>query len=310
MKHLKYIILLMTVTLFIGCFSANKENQGQENNVKEPSADCDFAVISSAQDSVVFEELLADLDLENLKTRELSEVVVDIALYFEDAPYVAHTLEISDQECLVVNLREFDCTTFVENVLALSWVVKSGDASFDRYVDLLKELRYRNGNLSGYPSRLHYFTDWLYDNEQIGIVRVVSNDFGDADFDASVNFMSENFSRYPALANDSSFVDEMRSVEKLVSLIKFKKVSPGHISNVTNSIHDGDIVAFSTNIDGLDIVHLGFSYFTNGQLRFIHASTNGNRVRISEQTLEEYVNSQKHIDGVLVARPQEDLLFN
>ncbi|WP_029510189.1 N-acetylmuramoyl-L-alanine amidase-like domain-containing protein [Marinilabilia salmonicolor] len=310
MKHLKYIFLLMTVALFIGCFSANKENQGQQNNVKEPSADTELEVILSPQDSVVFEEFFADLDVENLKNKELSEIIVHVALYFQDAPYVAHTLEISEDENLVINLREFDCTTFVENVLALSYLIKSGNHSFDRFVDVLKDLRYRGGIISGYPSRLHYFTDWLFDNEKKGVVHLVSNDFGDIEFNASVNFMSMNYSLYPALERDSLFVEEMRSLEKKIASVNFKKVSPGHIAKIIDFVDDGDVVAFSTIIDGLDFSHVGFAFFSGNELRFIHASTNGNRVKVSQQSLEEYVKDKKHVDGVLIARPLEEYLLN
>lgn len=41
-------------------------------------------------------------------------------LSFLKTPYVAHTLEVNDEEKLVVNFDEVDCTTFVEYVLALS----------------------------------------------------------------------------------------------------------------------------------------------------------------------------------------------
>jgi hypothetical protein len=310
MKNLKFLILLTAVVLLTGCFLANKDQHNQQHIVKEQSEIDGFKVISTSEDSVVFDKLFLELDVEDLRNKQLSEIIVSVALYLQDAPYVAHTLELYDEECLVVNLREFDCTTFVENVLAISYLIKSENPSFGRFVDFLRVLRYRDGIIDRYPSRLHYFTDWLYDNEQKGIVHLVSNDFGDADFDASVNFMSENFSLYPALERDSVFVEEIRSVEKRVSDIKFKKVSPANISHIIDSVNSGDIVAFSTNIDGLDIAHLGFAYLREGKLRFIHASTNGNRVRISEKTLEEYVKDIKNMDGVLFARPKNDFLLN
>ena len=42
------------------------------------------------------------------------------ARQFLGRPYVAHTLEINDKEQLVVNTRQLDCTTLVENVTALT----------------------------------------------------------------------------------------------------------------------------------------------------------------------------------------------
>ena len=40
--------------------------------------------------------------------------------FLRGTPYVASTLEKRSRRALVVNLRELDCTTFAETVLALS----------------------------------------------------------------------------------------------------------------------------------------------------------------------------------------------
>ena len=45
------------------------------------------------------------------------------ARLFIGRPYVAHTLEVADPERLVVNTRQLDCTTLVENVTALTLCV-------------------------------------------------------------------------------------------------------------------------------------------------------------------------------------------
>lgn len=44
----------------------------------------------------------------------------EIRIELPQNSYVAHTLEVNDEEKLVVNFDEVDCTTFVEYVLALS----------------------------------------------------------------------------------------------------------------------------------------------------------------------------------------------
>ncbi len=49
--------------------------------------------------------------------------------FFEDSPYAEHSLE-HEPEALVVNLREFDCTTFVESCLAISRTIRSGETQF------------------------------------------------------------------------------------------------------------------------------------------------------------------------------------
>ncbi|MFW6351565.1 MAG: N-acetylmuramoyl-L-alanine amidase-like domain-containing protein [Bacteroidota bacterium] len=309
MKKYKFLfIFLLSGLILPACFLAGNGQQQEESADSITSVHYEFDILITAKDSLFFEEFVSSIDIEKIKKQELSDIITQVALYFDGAPYVAHTLEICDVESLVVNLREFDCTTFAENVLALTLMMKNGDPSLSVFIENLKMLRYRDNFLSGYPSRLHYFTDWLYNNEQKGIVDIVSNDFGNRNFRAYVNYMTQNFEKYPALSRDSSFVKEMSVIEEEVSGYDFKLVTGDYISAITDLIQNGDIIAFSTNIEGLDVVHLGFGYFVDEKLHFIHASTNGNRVRVSEKTLDQYVNEKSYIDGILVARPKEDFL--
>ena len=44
-------------------------------------------------------------------------LLVHFARQLKDIPYVGHTLEPFDKERLIINLRELDCTTMVENAL-------------------------------------------------------------------------------------------------------------------------------------------------------------------------------------------------
>ena len=75
-------------------------------------------------------------------------------------PYVAKTLEINKEELLIVNLRQLDCLTLVENALALSLCMKNNQADFKNFCRFLRLIRYRQGRIS-YIDRLHYFTDWI-----------------------------------------------------------------------------------------------------------------------------------------------------
>jgi len=49
----------------------------------------------------------------------MGNTVVAIGKSFLGTPYVAKTLEIGETEALVINFQGLDCTTFIENVLAL-----------------------------------------------------------------------------------------------------------------------------------------------------------------------------------------------
>ena len=96
--------------------------------------------------------------------------VLWIAREFLGVPYVAHTLEVNDREQLVVNTRQLDCTTLVETVTALKICAQQGRRTFADYVNTLRNLRYRQGIVDGYPSRLHYFSDWILDKVRMKMV--------------------------------------------------------------------------------------------------------------------------------------------
>ena len=104
-------------------------------------------------------------------------------------------------EHLVINLRELDCVTFVENVVALAWLVTSREKSFEAFRRMLRKIRYRQGRLQGYTSRLHYFSDWIYDNEKKGIVRDVTKEIGGRPSRKAVTFMTTHADLYPPLKN-------------------------------------------------------------------------------------------------------------
>lgn len=56
----------------------------------------------------------------SVSAQETGNAMLKYGLNFLKTPYVAHTLEVNEEEKLVVNFDEVDCTTFVEYVLALS----------------------------------------------------------------------------------------------------------------------------------------------------------------------------------------------
>ena len=130
------------------------------------------------QDQKIFAELIRFLDKKKNSTTFPGQLMLEIGKFFLGTPYRAGTLETKGAEHLVVNLREHDCFTFVENVVALAWLVKSREKSFDAFRRVLLKIRYRQGRLQGYSSRLHYFSDWIHDNQKKGIVRDVTAEIG------------------------------------------------------------------------------------------------------------------------------------
>ena len=233
----------------------------------------------------------------------MGNTMVAVGKTFKGSPYVAQTLELEGSEALVINLQEFDCTTYVENVLAFSLMLKKEQTEFDAFSSLLQNIRYRDGELKGYSSRLHYFTDWIDNNEEKGLVRDITKEVGGIPLDKDINFMSGHRDLYPMLEDDNSFEDikktEERLSQKTLYYLPREKVAASE-----ELIHNGDIIALATSIGGLDVTHTGLAYREKeGRLHLLHASSSG-EVKISEKPLADYLMGVSKNTGIIVARPQ------
>ncbi len=292
MKYFQYILIII---VFAACANTKQDNKNQKEEIQT------VQVKLSKLDSVKLADFWQTAKENKLEERNIPEIQTAVAEWFMGTPYVAGTLDINSEEKLVVNLQVFDCVTFAETVTALGICVKSGELTNRAYFKNLQKIRYRNGEINGYTSRLHYFTDWLLDNQRKGIIKIVSNDFGDKDFDAFVNFMSQHPQYYKALS-DSIVKAEIQETEKRVSRANLKMVSVENLENVENLINDGDIIAVSSEIKGIDIAHTGIAKHYNGRLHFIHASSSKGKVVLSEKPLSEYLKGIKNDNGVLTGR--------
>lgn len=126
----------------------------------------------------------------------VSERVIAIAKSFMDTEYVAKTLDVdTSAENLVVALNKVDCTTFLEYVVALNYTIQQEDSTFNAFLEALEKFRYRDGAVEGYASRLHYFSEWLQDNEKKGLLHIISKELGGVPMNKQLNFMSTHYSK-------------------------------------------------------------------------------------------------------------------
>ena len=204
-------------------------------------------------------------------------------------------------ERLVINLRELDCVTFVENVVALAWLVTSRKKSFEAFRTMLRKIRYRQGRLQGYTSRLHYFSDWIYDNEKKGIVRDVTREIGGRPLRKAVTFMTAHADLYPPLKNAANF-QRLKSIERTISRRSLFFIPKKALMRLEGGIHDGDLIAITTNAEGLDILHVGFAARVKNRIHLLHASSAEGRVVLSPRTLYRYLMESKVRSGIMVAR--------
>jgi hypothetical protein len=260
-------------------------------------------VVYTPRDVEIFEAIMARAAAERMDTLPFGDLLVRVGRPFVGEPYTPQTLELPGPERVVINLREFDCVTYVESVLALARLIRDRRSSFAAYAEELRRIRYRDGRLDGYPSRLHYFSEWIADNERLGLMRDITRELGGRPVAEPVNFMSRNAEAYPKLVEEPAFVDEVRRAEERLSGLTRHAIPERGIGAVADRIQNGDIIATTSTVRGLDIAHTGFAIWVDGRLHLMHAPLVGRSLEISERPLAERILRIDGQDGLMVARP-------
>ncbi len=246
----------------------------------------------------------AKLALEGVKAKpDMNKIITNVAASFTGTDYVGFTLETDGPEVLTVNFRGLDCTTFLETAVTVARTCADGKESFEEYLTKLEELRYRGGKLNGYPSRLHYFSDWIYDNVKKGIVTDLSRELGGEKIVFNVNFMGKNPKLYKMLSGNDAFITAIKAQEREIASREYYYIPNGKIKDVQDKINSGDLIGIVTTFEGLDISHTGFAYRGDDNvLRFLHAPMAGKKVEITTKPLAEYIPAIPKSKGIVVLR--------
>jgi hypothetical protein len=207
-------------------------------------------------------------------------------------------------EPLALSLTRFDCVTLVESCLAVARLAASERApAWEGFGREIERMRYRGGERRGYTSRLHYFSEWITDGETRGLVKNLGTELGGAEDERPLRFMTEHRDKYPALSGDGVF-REIQAIERGLDHRPRRVIPTKRIPEVVNRIETGDVLAFATEIPGLDVTHAAFAHRGgDGILRVLHAPLSGGVVEVTRTTLPEYVAAIRRSTGILVARP-------
>lgn len=242
----------------------------------------------------------------NLVEKPIGDVLIEVGKTFLGLDYEAFTLEKGETEQLVIHLTGLDCYTFFESSLVFARCIKKGKTTFEDYQAELENIRYRDGKINGYPSRLHYASDWLYDNNNRGNVKDITKIIGGIEFTKNINFMSAHSDIYKQLKNNPKFVDDINAIEDSINARNYYYIPQNFIGCIEDSINNGDIILLTASADGLDISHTGMAIkMDDGRIHFMHAPLRGKKLQITEQPLSEYVKAVDRHTGIMVARVLE-----
>ena len=209
-------------------------------------------------------------------------------------------------EDLVVNLREVDCTTFVEYLsAALIGRIENPDANDSIMQRFVQAIRYYDGKRGNYATRKHYFSDWIRDNVKQGIMTDVTESSKDVVRKKKIiNYMSTHTNQYPMLKASPALVEEIKKIEAEISNKELSYIPNSKIIKNYSLLQEGDIVAFVTGIPGLDIQHVGFVWRPDPSVRpqLFHASSEKGKVIIINSTIGDYAYELKNCIGIKIIR--------
>lgn len=257
-------------------------------------------IIYEKEDSIFIEEIIKRYPSKKFNTT--GERMISLAYEFLGKEYVSGTLDEHDNEPLLISCSKLDCTTFVETVLAIA--LCDNDDHFPTYCKNLEKIRYRNGIRHDYASRLHYISWWIADSAKHNIIREVESVFHTARQSLDLNFMSCNTEKYRHLKENHETREKIIEFEEPFHNIQIKYIPKAEISKIQDNreIKDGDIIAIVTDIEGLDILHVGLASWQDGTLHMIHASSREGKVIRDTEPLYNYLASRKKHIGIRVFR--------
>lgn len=281
---------IVVIIIFLVCLS---------NTFAQPKFNPNQCIFQSVDKQMAEEKLNLFSSKSNMP---ISDLIVEIGLSFLGTPYVVASLENGLDEKMVVNLRELDCTTFAENCLALARTVKLGKTDFESYVTELEHVRYRDGKRNQYPSRLHYFSEWIHNNHNKGIISEKINQNG-VKSDKTINYMSTHPSDYPVLKDHPELIPAIAKQEKELTTTGFMYFPKTDIPNLHKYLQHGDIIALTSSIDGVDVNHVGIIIKKENEFYLLHAPLSGKKVLVSDGPITDFIKPNSKNNGIMIARP-------
>jgi hypothetical protein len=213
-------------------------------------------------------------------------------------PYGSGGQGLGPQE-LLINLRQMDCMTAVENLLALKvageWYQQELFSAEEAFVQALLRIRYESYPPCRWEDRHHYLTHAFVSWEANGWGTWLPLGRPDT---RPIRYISSHRERY------RGFTDwkRIQAIERALSERPRFWISEEELSDWLPLLQDGDIIAFIPEDPLLDVSHVGVFFWESGKATFAHASLTA-RQWVWGEDLCAYLDRRSKVIGITVFRP-------
>jgi hypothetical protein len=186
-------------------------------------------------------------------------------------------------EVFVINLQGVDCLTFIEYIEAMRL-----SKSFSEFRTMLRRVRYESGVVS-FSKRNHFFTDWIANNNNF-----VRNVTGEITARAT-----RKVRKILNVQEDGTFLlPGIQPIERVIEHIPAEHIDDA----IFHAMKTGDYVGIYSDLQGLDVSHVGIA-IRDGEMVFLrHASSQKKYRKVIDQDFKEYILNKP---GIIVLRPEE-----
>lgn len=162
--------------------------------------------------------------------------------------------------------------------------------------------------MGDFTTRLHYTSDWFYDNEQKGVLKIVTPELpGALPFTQKVGFMSNSPGFYKQLQSHPEFIPAIKQIEDTINARSLTYLPMNKLKEAEHLLQTGDFVGVTTRSAGLDIGHCGLCLKDEkGVVHYVDASSIRRKMKVTfEPDIAKCLNWSPKLTGVMIARPLE-----
>lgn len=199
---------------------------------------------------------------------------------------------------LLINLEQMDCMTAVENLMALHRAHRMGLTTMEGFAQALLYVRYHAPPPCRWEDRYHYLTHAFMGWERMGWGTWLPLGIPDK---RPIRYITQHPKKYPGF-RDWAY---LRQIEESLSQHPRYYIPSAAIGEWLPALRDGDIIAFVSPEDGLDVSHVGIFFWEGGKATFAHASLIAKKWVYGEDLCAYLDRRGNKVKGITVFRPYE-----